>query len=195
MFKLSEKEIVSEEKKIFFKSWIKSPIQLGTFSPMSQKLAKKTVQLFGDNMDGPIIEVGAGSGRLTRELIRKGITEDFAAIELDEKLFNFLKKTINIPYLYHENASNLRNFLPSEWICNIKKIFSVIPFMYLPKDERDTIFNELLYCLADDGMIIHVTYSPISPFVHRQDLVQKCVLKLWKNLPPAFIWTFSKAVT
>ncbi len=188
MFKYCENNIIREERKIFFQTWLQSPLQLGTFAPISQKLADKACSFV--SCEGPIVEVGAGTGRLTRALLKKGMPKDFAVVEIDEKFCSFLKKTLNLEHPFQGDARHLNNMIPNDWIGNIKTIISVIPFMYFSKEERDEILKGLFKCLHPKGSIIHVTYSPFSPFSHRSDIKQILELSMWCHFPPSFIWRY-----
>lgn len=191
MFHYPESRIRLEERRLFFQTWLRSPIQLGTFAPISDKLASYVASLVPQ--DGPIVEVGSGTGRLTRALMKRGMPDDFATVELDKTFCSFLKKTLKLDHIIEGDARHLEHLIPASWVGQVKTIVSVIPFMYFSKENRDEILEGLFKCLHPEGYIIHVTYSPRSPFAHRDNFVQTRETAIWKHIPPSFVWRYMPA--
>ena len=79
------KSITTADNKLFFKQWLRSPAQLGTFAPISWKLADLAAKQLNINTNTKIVEIGAGTGRLTRALLARGANiENLAMVELDQ---------------------------------------------------------------------------------------------------------------
>ncbi len=187
------------ENSLFFKQWIKHPGRLGTLAPISVRLA--TLAATHINAHERIVEIGAGTGRLTRALLEKGIhPEKLAVIELDSSLTSFLKETLPglydehtpSPYIIEGDATYLDTLIPTEWIGTVDTIVSAIPLMYLEKNQRLAIINAAFKVLKPGGKIVHVTYSPKSPIEFSTTIDQTRVVSLWMNVPPGFVWTYVK---
>lgn len=194
--KKEEKDIRSKERWIFFKRWIRNPKQMGTIAPISPSLAQIASKFI---KPGRVIELGAGTGRLTRMLCPILKNEKFAALELDKELCGFLKETLplitkNPPYIIEGDARYIKTLLPESFEGKVDTIISVLPFMYMPKDIRDEIIDEALSCLSPNGVMIHVTYNPWSPIVHRTDIQQTRLKTCFHNIPPGYVWRFKAAI-
>lgn len=197
-----EKKIRREENSLFFRRWIKHPLQLGTLAPITAKLANLAASSLIDK-NGIYVEIGAGTGRLSRALLYQGIkSENLALVELDHFFCNFLKETIpsilnskeNLPYIIEGDASHLPEILPSHFVGKVDTVFSVIPFMYIPPEARQAIIEAAFKVLKPGGSIIHITYSPRSPLGFMKDLKQGRYGQLWFNLPPGFVWHYQRTI-
>lgn len=195
---ITEAQIKKQENRLFLSQWIKNPIQLGTFAPISQKLADNAARCANIHSSTRIVEIGAGTGRLTRALLRAGADpQKLALIELDKKMCDFVSHSFQFyqekkPTIICGNACQLETILPYEYIDSTDIIVSAIPLMYLPKDIRQKIIEASFRVLKPDGKIIHVTYSPRSAISHMAHIIQKRVYSAWWNFPPGFVWEFNR---
>lgn len=195
------KSLVTEENRLFFKQWLKSPIQLGTFAPISLKLAHLAANQLDITAKTTIVEIGAATGRLTRALLAKGVNIDrLAMVELDQTMSDFLKASLcdlyqskTHPKVIQGNAEALPQLIPTSWIRKVDYVVSTIPLAYMDEDMRERIIQSALDVLnPETGSILHITYSPVSPIRFMEgELLQKRVVSLWANMPPGFVWRFT----
>lgn len=195
------RSLVTEENRLFFKQWLKSPMQLGTFAPISLKLAHLAADQLNVDDRTTIVEIGAGTGRLTRALLAKGVNIDkLAMVELDPKMSDFLKTSLQTLYqsktelkVIQGNAEKLPEIIPASWVGAVDYVVSAIPLAYMDETTREHIIQAALDVLNPvSGSILHVTYSPISPIKFMEgEILQKRVVALWNNMPPGFVWRFT----
>jgi len=195
------KSIVTEESRLFFKQWLKSPMQIGTFAPISLKLAHLAASQLDVSNQTTVVEIGAGTGRLTRALLAKGVSTDkLAMVELDPKMSDFLKVSLQDlyqskaqPKVIQGNAEELPRLIPTAWVGKVDYVVSAIPLMCLDETTRERIIQAALDVLNPlTGSIYHVTYSPVSPIKFMEgEILQKRVVSLWGNVPPGFVWRFT----
>lgn len=193
---VNEAQIRQAENRLFFSRWLKNPRQLGTLAPISVKLAKLAAQAaILHYMPGrPIIEIGAGTGRLTRALLQAGVqVKDLSVVELDREMCQFLRHTLLQLKVIEGNALNLPNLISSVDKGNVCVVVSAIPLMYLSEDIRKSLINSAFSVLAPSANIIHVTYNPSSPLKFWNEVNNKRVASAWFNLPPGFVWQFYKS--
>lgn len=197
-FPINERLIQKKENRLFLKQWIRNPAQIGTFAPITQKLADQATAYI-DNKNARIIELGAGTGRLTRSILRTGIDpQKFAIVELDPKMCDFLNHSLSPlekkPTVVCGDASKLECIVPSEFVDQTDLILSVLPLVYFPKAVRQQMIEAAFRVLKPGGRILHITYKPSkkSPIHFMDHVQQKRVESLWWNLPPGFVWEFSR---
>src|SRR5438477_12462228 len=90
-----ERKLQRQETSLFFRRWIKSPTQLGTLAPISISLARRSAAMMDNPKDKVVVEIGAGTGRLSRQIIKAGVQpQNFYAVELDLDLCQFLSRTL-----------------------------------------------------------------------------------------------------
>ncbi len=195
-----EKVIRQQERKLFFRRWLKHPLQMGTLAPITVRLAESAALLV-DNPKGMFVEIGAGTGRLTRSLLRRiENPANLAAVELDSVCWGFLQETLptflpsdqKLPHIIHGDAVQLPHLLPEPFVGNVDTVFSVIPLMYLHESTRQAIIDAAFRVLKPGGSILHITYNPKSPLNFMKHIRQSRQTQLWWNLPPGFVWHYQK---
>lgn len=201
VYRATDKSLMAAENKLFFKRWLKSPVQLGTFAPISQKLADLATENMIINNSTTVVEIGAGTGRLTRSLLAKGVNiENLAMVELDNQMCSFLENSLKQIYdpstdikVIAGDACNLSQIIPAKWVGKVDYVVSAIPLLNLKEDIREKIIQAAIDVLNPiTGSIVHVSYSPISPIKFMEgDVLQKRASSLWANVPPGFVWKFT----
>src|ERR1700745_254857 len=77
---------------LFFRSLVDNPGKVGALAPSSPKLSELMAATVHPN-DFPVLEIGAGTGSITRALLRRGLApERFYVIERDPTLAAFLQQ-------------------------------------------------------------------------------------------------------
>jgi phosphatidylethanolamine/phosphatidyl-N-methylethanolamine N-methyltransferase len=189
--KMDEARITKQENKLFFRRWLKEPKQLGTLAPISRGLAYRAAAQLSDPHRKKVVEIGAGTGRLSRALLGFGLpAQNFITVELDKELHQFLADSIPGVHHIHGDAADLPQILPESWVGAVDVIYSVIPLMYLSKPLRRKILLACQKVLKPGGTIYHVTYSHVSPFSDEPLIKAERVVTKWLNLPPGFVWKF-----
>jgi phosphatidylethanolamine/phosphatidyl-N-methylethanolamine N-methyltransferase len=193
---LYDSNLRTHENKIFFKQWIKHPGRLGTLSPISVKLARAAAALSTPLKNGYCVEIGAGTGRLTRAILeRGGPSDNLAVVELDPNLCAFLKQTLpglrpdaKAPVVIEGDASFLPDLIPADWVGKVDTVVSVVPLMYFSEAKRIDIIEAAFRVLKPNGKVIHLK----SPLAFSRAYTQKRVIGLWMNIPPGFVWVYTK---
>jgi phosphatidylethanolamine/phosphatidyl-N-methylethanolamine N-methyltransferase len=186
----------SEENLLFFKQLMKNPRSLGAVAPSSYKLADFICQHVPVD-DNFIVEVGAGTGRLTQALLKSGLDPSHLAIvELDKDMCAFLKKNFPQVKVIQGNACELDTLLPLSWQGRVGTIISGIPMRNVSLDHHKLMVTSFLKVLKESGNILQFSYGPLSPLsVKKLGLKKKRLGHILLNIPPATIWQYSKGIT
>src|SRR5262245_17144835 len=68
----------------FFRTWMEKPLSLGAVTPSGKALARTMAAYVDPDSDGPIIELGPGTGPVTEALVARGIDpERMVLVEFD----------------------------------------------------------------------------------------------------------------
>jgi len=189
------------EGALFFKRWLKHPLQMGTFAPISARLAKVAASHVDDPSD-LIVEIGAGTGRLTRALLSGGVNpKNLALVELDPEFCGFLRETLGdlpackkaIPHIIEGDATNLPEIIPPSFRGKVSVVVCAIPFMSFSEAFREQVVGSVFKVLKPGGTLLHVTYSPKSPIAFMKNIKQEKAASLWFNFPPGFVWKYQNA--
>jgi phosphatidylethanolamine/phosphatidyl-N-methylethanolamine N-methyltransferase len=140
-----------------------------------------------------VVEIGAGTGRLTRALLNNGVRpEDLTVVELDGEMCRFLKSSIPNIQVIEGDANHLPKLLSPEICEKVGVVVSAIPLMYLDEKLRKSLIKSAFSILKPKAKIVHVTYNPKSPLSFWSDIKQNRVAATWFNIPPGFVWKFQQ---
>lgn len=189
-----------EEKQLFFKRWMRSPLSLGAILPSSKSLAKLVAStVVTDNakaiQEGKIIvEIGAGTGSFTAALLEAGIPKkQIICVELDPTLFQYLTKRFPQLLTIQGDASKLRELLPSTYHDTVASVVSGIPMLPLPEHVQQAIVHSAFDLLDERGTFYQFTYSPFSSIPAKNFALQKRrVGTVFLNFPPATVWAYTQ---
>lgn len=179
----------------YLKVLVQQPRETGSIVPSSASLGRlMAAQVDPDG--GPVIELGGGTGALTRQILATGLNP--AALEVVEMNAHF--------------ARGLRHMFPSVSILEARAeaigahvahgpgayqaVISGLPLLAMKPHEQTAILSEALSLLAAGGSIIQFTYSPGSP-IRRSvrdalDIDVRRVGSTWFNIPPATVFAISR---
>ena len=189
------------EKQLFFKRWVKNPLSLGAVLPSSRNLSRLMGEtVFKDNaglikQGYYVLEIGAGTGSFTKALLDAGVPpKQLICVELDSKLFSFLRERFPGVTCLCGDASDLKNLLPPVFMSKIATVVSGIPMINVPVKIREAIIASSFSLLGDTGLFYQFTYSPFSSIpANAFKLTKKRVGTVFFNFPPATIWAYKRS--
>lgn len=181
--------------KLFILRALRNPRQLGAVAPSSRHLGALLARSAAFDDESPIVELGGGSGSLTRALIKAGIEPSrIYVIELDFELASYLTTAIPQVNVIHGNAAELSQILPAEIIGKVQRIVSGLPMINIPEPIRRQILESCFQVMAPGGAYLQYTYSPRSSInAEAYQLNKKRLGTTFLNLPPATIWQYTKS--
>ena len=98
-FAVSEAHLASSEKNqhphdaaLFFRRWLSNPLQMGSIITSSPKLGALIAKQIDKQSSSSILEVGAGTGAITKSLINSGIApRRIAVVEIVPEMAEHLR--------------------------------------------------------------------------------------------------------
>jgi len=178
----------------FFAMWLKSPTRIGAVVPSSRHLARAMAREVAGVGQGVIVELGAGTGSVTRALVEAGIPrERLVVVERDPDLYRLLKQHFPELTILKGDARELRRLLAPLGIREAAAVVSSLPLISIPKLTRTRILAECFALLGDGQPLIQFTYGPVSPIDReRLGVIGRLAARVWKNLPPASVWRYER---
>jgi phosphatidylethanolamine/phosphatidyl-N-methylethanolamine N-methyltransferase len=182
----------AEEGFLFLRRWLAHPLKVGAVLPSSPALARLVAKQVPLRTDQAVVEVGAGTGSITKALLERGVSpERLFVVEIDADLCAFLRKQLPQVQVINGDASRLSEMLPSKWLGRISTVISGIPMVTLPLPLQQRFIDAWFKVMAPEGKMLQYTYSLVSPLPEaklgvkgrRQGLA---VL----NVPPAWVWSY-----
>ena len=179
----------------FLHEFLKAPFCVGSVCPSSGYLTSALVASVPITGDGMIIDLGAGSGIVSENLLRAGVSpERILAVEL-LPAFNetFSRRCPGIPFIVGD-ARNLGNILhqhaPGTKLC---AVVSSLPFRVMPPGVVREILQELKNVMRDrHGTLIQYTYALWMRYPLKRFGFSPCSSSVvLRNLPPARVEAYA----
>ena len=188
------------EKLRFIGQWLKNPRQTAAVAPSSPELAAAMLaEMPADTRR--VIELGGGTGALTRAIVSHGITGNaLLVLELNEELHSHLHRRFPEELLVLGDAAELPRLASEAGFLDAGPADAVISGLGLLAMDRELVTRILraaFACLRPDGRFIQFTYGPVSP-------VSDAVLDVLglrmrrgefvlRNVPPATVYAYERA--
>ncbi|MBI3707785.1 MAG: methyltransferase domain-containing protein [Proteobacteria bacterium] len=180
---------------LFLRRWFANPLKVGAVLPSSPRLAKLVARQVRLGPDEAVVELGAGTGAVTKALLKAGIPANrLFVIEIDAAMCGFLRKQLPQVQVIQGDASRLPELIPAEWHSKIPVVISGIPMVTLPMEVQRRLYGACFDVLAPGGRVLQYTYSLVSPIPERRLGLKgrrKGVTLL--NVPPAWVWAYEQA--
>lgn len=174
----------------FVGRWLRHPRRTGAIIPSSRDLARVIAQGLERNDYSTIVELGAGTGTVTRALAERFGPERVVALELSPGLARQARKRNPGVRVVVGCASQLESLL-AEYDCRRLALVSCLPLLSMP-DMRRSLLRVAARHLGPDGCFVQFTYSPWSPFPAQEyrslGLRATRTGRAWRNVPPASVW-------
>ncbi|MFO0390002.1 MAG: class I SAM-dependent methyltransferase [Alphaproteobacteria bacterium] len=179
----------------FLKAWVRSPLAMGSVVPSSRWLARAMAAQVDTTQEGVVIELGAGTGVVTHELLHSGIpVKNLLVVEREPRLHGLLKAHYPAVNIVCTDALHLNELLKEQGITKVNAIVSSLPLLSIPKEIRRAIVAQMAAAIGDEGRIIQFTYGPGSPIsrysLEKNALVGHRVKTVIANVPPAHVWVY-----
>jgi phosphatidylethanolamine/phosphatidyl-N-methylethanolamine N-methyltransferase len=185
---------------LFLKRWLRRPFAMGAVVPSGRLLAEamaRTAVPEIDGRNGHVIELGAGTGEVTKALLAAGIPPNrLALVERDPELAAFLRRHFNGTQTIEGDAARLRRLLASHDVKRVAAVVSSLPLLSLPGDVVTGIVHGVFEALPRGAALVQFTYGPAPPVPKslraNLHLIGAHGPRIWRNVPPAVVWTFRR---
>jgi phosphatidylethanolamine/phosphatidyl-N-methylethanolamine N-methyltransferase len=183
---------------LFWRQTIRNPLQVCSLFPSSPFVGRAMTAVLGDRIESHVIELGAGTGAVTQQLIRNGVKPDkLTVVEIDAQLGGHLRRRFPDVDVVIAPAQNLAKLWKERNGESVGAIVSTLPMRLLSKRLIYLVMKNSLQVLEEGGMFVQFTYRQTGPVPPR--VVDALRLKAWRytrvwlNLPPAAIWVYERA--
>ena len=181
---------MSADLSLFLGQLLRRPHEVVALAPSSEGLARAMAAQV-PNGQGPVMELGAGTGKITRALLESGVApQDLHAIELQNEFVLHLRSNLPDVHVHHGKAQEIARFAP----CPAKAVVSGLPLLSMPNTVQEEILTGVRQVLQPGGSFIQFTYGPTPPVAEclRQafGLSWTKGKRIWNNLPPARVYAF-----
>jgi len=185
------------EALIFWRAWMRAPRSVGALAPSGAALTRLMISHVG-RLDGPVIELGPGTGVFTRALLARGLpTHRLVLVEADPIFAGVLARRYPDARVLRMDAARLGETLPLFGEERASIVISGLPLRSMPAAQVAAIIEGVFERqLHADGAYYQFTYGPRCPLprqlLDRLDLEAVRIGSALFNLPPAAVYRIGR---
>jgi len=188
------KERLLGDETHFWRKLLENPRLTGAVAPSGPFLARAMARAMGIPRDGLVIELGPGTGPVTKALIEHGVArENLVLVEYDPSFCRLLAQRFAPARVIQGDAYDLTKTLQEFAGAQIVAIVSSLPLLNQPPPLRAKLIDDAFALMGPLGVFVQFTYGLDSP-APRKACINKysgyCSPPIWRNLPPARVWTY-----
>lgn len=175
----------------FLKAWMRRPRQTASIVPSSPWLGRMMASQI-DPHGGPVMELGGGTGALTRQILATGLPrEQLDVVEINEHFARELRCAFPGLRIIETRAEAVSAHVEDK-AGSYQAVISGLPMLAMNPAQQKAILAESFKLLAPGGAFIQFTYSPRSPVradvLHALGLSVVKVGAILRNVPPATVF-------
>lgn len=178
----------------FFKGWIDKPKSVGAIIPTSSITARRMASVVNPASGLPVLELGPGTGVITRAILARGIRpQDLYAVEFSKEFVGHMHRVYPGVNVIQGDAFNLDQTLGEHAGLQFDCAISGVPLLNFPTAKRIAYINGLLDRLPIGRPVVQITYGPLSPAPARRGAytVEHFDFVI-RNIPPAQLWIYRR---
>ena len=182
-----------------FRQWLRDPLRTASVMPSSRELG---AAMLAELPHGTrrVIELGGGTGALTRALLAHGIRGDaLLVLELNEELHAHLHARFPQVRVVLGDAQQLPEIAARSGFLGhgpADAIVSGLGLLSMPRDTQGAILAAAWSCLRPGGHFVQFTYGPQPPVA--DEVARKLGLQVrrgsfvLRNVPPATVYVYTR---
>jgi phosphatidylethanolamine/phosphatidyl-N-methylethanolamine N-methyltransferase len=190
--RVEKKALRLDDEMQFIRSWIEKPLSTGAVMPSSRVLARAMARYVDPRSQGPVIELGPGTGPVTEALVRHGIDPArLILVEFNPDFCRLLRTRYPAATVVQGDAYRLRRLLESSVDEPAAAVVSGLPLVTKPLRTRLRLISDAMTLLARGAPFVQFTYAMVPPIPKKLSGVRAESSELiWMNLPPARVWVY-----
>ncbi|PSJ62193.1 phospholipid N-methyltransferase PmtA [Pseudaminobacter soli (ex Li et al. 2025)] len=178
----------------FFKGWIDKPKAVGSIVPTSSITAKRMASVANPASGLPVLELGPGTGVVTRAILARGIApQNLYAVEYSAEFAEHVRRIYPGVNVIQGDAFDLDRTLGEFANLKFDCAISAVPLLNFPTSKRVDYINGVLDRLPVGRPVIQITYGPLSPVpARRGEYTVEHFDFVIRNIPPAQLWIYRR---
>jgi phosphatidylethanolamine/phosphatidyl-N-methylethanolamine N-methyltransferase len=179
----------------FIRSWIERPLTIGAVTPSGKILARTMARYVDPQSDGPVVELGPGTGPVTEALVQAGVAPSrLVLVEFNPTFCRILRSRYPDATLVQGDAYSIRRLLETLLLEPAAAVVSGLPLVTKPIKMRLRLIRDAFDLMLPGAPFVQFTYSVAAPLPRRlAGFSVESSARIWMNLPPARVWVYRKA--
>ncbi len=178
----------------FIRSWIERPLSIGAVTPSGKILARTMARYVDPNSNGPVVELGPGTGPVTEALVEAGVAPSrLVLVEFNPAFCRILRARYPEATLVQGDAYSMRRLLETLLLQPAAAVVSGLPLVTKPIKQRLRLIRDAFDLMLPGAPFVQFTYSVASPLPRRiGGFSAEASERIWMNIPPARVWVYRK---
>lgn len=193
--RLAQKKTLRLDDEVrFIRSWLEKPLAIGAVTPSSRALARAMARYVDPKTQGPVIELGPGTGPVTEALVERGIDPArLVLVEFNPAFCQILRARYPAATIVNGDAYSLHRMLAKIVRDPASAIVSGLPLVTKPLRQRMRLLRDAFALMQPGAPFVQFTYAVVAPIPRSLAGVRvEASDRIWKNLPPARVWVYRK---
>ena len=178
----------------FFHGLATQPKTVGAIVPTSVFMARRMASVANPASALPVLEVGPGTGVVTRALLRRGIKpEKLVSVEYSAFFCKHLRREFRDVRILHGDAFNLDKTLGDLGSTHFDCVISGLPLLNFSTEQRVSLIEDALARIPKGRPMIQFSYGLLSPVPPGRGhySVERFGIEI-RNIPPAQMWLYRR---
>jgi phosphatidylethanolamine/phosphatidyl-N-methylethanolamine N-methyltransferase len=178
----------------FIRSWLERPLSIGAVTPSSKMLARAMARYVDPHSDGPVVELGPGTGPVTAALVEAGVDPArLVLVEFNPDFCRILRTRYPNATLVQGDAYSMRRLLETLLLQPAAAVVSGLPLVTKPMRQRLRLVRDAFDLMLPGAPFVQFTYSVASPLPRKLNgFAVEASERIWMNIPPARVWVYRK---
>lgn len=176
----------------FLKSWLDHPLKTGAIAPSGNELARVMASFVPLGTDLPILEIGPGTGAVTKALLDHGVkAEKLVTLEYNRDFCSLLAEKHPDIHIINGDGFDIKHTLAHHFGRSQKfaAIVSSLPLLNSPKSKRETLLADARF-LLNGHPFIQFSYGLRAPVAASHDGFIEKTPWIVRNIPPARVFVY-----
>jgi phosphatidylethanolamine/phosphatidyl-N-methylethanolamine N-methyltransferase len=182
------------DRHIFFRHWLKNPLGIGALLPSGARVARGMARELELDRPGAVLELGGGTGGVTRGLVAAGCPlERLIVIERERDLARYLARRFAGLRVICGDACDTGALLAEAGIERLASVVSSLPIKWFPLTAQRAVLDACFAKLGADGAFVQLTNALASPLPAAElGLAGEEVMRIWLHFLPVQIWRYRR---
>jgi phosphatidylethanolamine/phosphatidyl-N-methylethanolamine N-methyltransferase len=178
----------------FFKSFLARPWKVASPVPSGRRLAHKIAAQIDPEPGGVVLELGPGTGAVTRAIRERGIAEEaLVLIESEPEFVALLRSAFPRARVLEGDAFAFADLLGNDTrgVCTI---VSGLPVVGEPAERKRAFLESAMKALPPDKPFVQFSYSRRPPLPQIDGVETKRAATVWQSIWPMRIWVYRRSL-
>ncbi len=182
------------DRGVFFRHWLRNPLGIGALLPSGAKVARGMARELRLDQPGTILELGGGTGGVTRGILGAGCPiERLVVVEREPALARYLERRFAGLRVICGDACEAESLLAAAGVERLTPVVSSLPIKWFPRAAQRAVLDACFRRLGPEGSFVQLTNALASPIpAAALDLAGEEVMRIWAHFLPVQIWRYRR---